>query len=817
MGIPGLNKAIGSSDRIALSRLAVKHLEATRRPIRIAVDISIWLFQLQAGRGGHNPELRTLFFRLVRLLALPVHPLFVYDGKQKPPFKRGKATTGRSYGSAPIIGLSKILIDLFKFPRHDAPGEAEAECARLQQAGVVDAVMSNDIDTLMFGSTLTVMNFSKEGSTGTTAATHVDCYTTESRLGVEGNVNLSRAGMVLFAMLSGGDYLPSGVPKCGPSLAGEIAKAGFGEDLFEIVYSLESEIKEKLDEWRDRLQYELDENESGYFQSKHKAVRIPESFPDSQILAFYAKPLVSNDTEIENVRRRLTDAWDHEIDVLELRKFVAEFFDWKYRSGARKLVRNIAEPLLLTRLRLGRPPIAPHGYGSYIPNQDIPILQRAYRSRMHFITGGTPQLQVEMIPLDVVGLDLGAEEPNPPPESSQIMQPGSQATEAGDDEEDSAAEAEPSVKTPLGIQLPKKIYNPSEPEKIWVFEAVARLGIPKVVEQWKKQEEEKKAPKKPKPKKTATTARKKKVIDPSMKPGGIIRFTTVTKPGSGMNADKQAYLLDASTSSSSQTQPSSHYSSQAAPETPSKMGTYSSGTSRRFHNVLKTPLVSGEDLVHQFSMACSLTGGGTLRRTSPRFTTGRPVLGSAEYPIRLDLDDDFDTCDTSPLSRIKVSYTNAGSPPPLAMAPPSHVESPQPRRSRRVKVQPESKSLQCEDPEALSRRLSSPSRKSGRIPKSLVRQPEGQNVIPEPVCTPLLSSLPKTLSADDDSPPEAVPKPRTEIVEKIRTENGFWTVEISEEEVTCSSKNNSADKDGKEDDQKPKKKRIGRVSLLDLS
>lgn len=826
-----LNKAIGASDRIALSRLAVKHLEATRRPIRIAVDISIWLFQLQAGRGGHNPELRTLFFRLVRLLALPVHPLFVYDGKQKPPFKRGKATTGRSYGSAPIIGLSKILIDLFKFPRHDAPGEAEAECARLQQVGVVDAVMSNDIDTLMFGSTLTVMNFSKESSTGTTAATHVDCYTTESRLGVEENVNLNRAGMVLFAMLSGGDYLPSGVTKCGPSLAGEIAKAGFGEDLFEIVYSLESEIKEKLDEWRDRLQYELDENESGYFQSKHKAVRIPDSFPDSQILAFYAKPLVSNDTEIENLRRRLTDAWDHEIDALELRNFVAEFFDWKYRSGARKLVRNIAEPLLLTRLRLGRSPIAPHGYGSYVPNQDLPILQKAYRSRMHFITGGTPQLQVEMIPLDVVGLDLGAEEPNPPPESSQITQPASQATEAGDEDEDSAAEAEPSAKTPIGLRMPKKIYNPSEPEKIWVFEAVAKLGIPKVVEQWKKQEEEKKAPKKPKPRKTTTTARKKKVIDPSMKPGGILRYTTVTKPGSGMNTDKQAHLLEASTSSSSQTQPSSQFSSQAyssqayssqtyssqvEPRTPSKTG-ISSSQSQRLKNVMKAPLFSGEEPAHQFPMACSLTDGSPLSRRNPRSTTRRPVLGSAESPIRLDLEDDFETYDTSsPLSRIKFSYTNAGSPPPLAMAPPSHLGSPQPRRSRRVKAQPECKSAECEDPERLSGPLSSPSPKSCQKPKILVEQPESEKDAPEFVNTPL-SSLQKTQTADDDNPPEAVSKPRTQIVEKIRTKNGFWTVETSEEEITGSSENNSADKDGKEGDQKPKKKRIGRVSLLDLT
>ena len=126
----------------------------------MAVDISIWLFQVQAGRGGKNPELRTLFFRLLKLLALPIHPLFVYDGRHKPPFKRGKAVSARSYGNAPIIQRSKDLIERFRFPWHEAPGEAEAECARLQQAGIVDAVMSNDVDALMFGSGWTIMNFS---------------------------------------------------------------------------------------------------------------------------------------------------------------------------------------------------------------------------------------------------------------------------------------------------------------------------------------------------------------------------------------------------------------------------------------------------------------------------------------------------------------------------------------------------------------------------------------------------------------------------------------------------------------------------------
>ncbi|KAL1857848.1 hypothetical protein Plec18170_003072 [Paecilomyces lecythidis] len=548
MGIPGLINAIGPGDRIALSRLAITHLERTSQPIRIAVDISIWLFQVQSGRGGTNPELRTLFYRLLKFLALPVHPLFVYDGRHKPPFKRGKAVGGRSYGSAPIIGLSKTLIDLFRFPRHDAPGEAEAECARLQKAGIVDAVMSNDVDALMFGSSLTVMNFSKEKSSGTGAATHITCYRTREEEGMPPNVPLDSDAMVLFALLSGGDYLPSGVPKCGSKLAAEIARAGFGSDLLDILRSGDTDAEAKLGEWRARLQYELDENESGYFQTKHKAVKIPETFPDNEILSYYANPVVSSDEELGILRRRLADAWDHEIDALEIRMFASDFLDWKYRSGARKIVRCLAEPLVSYRLRLQKPATVLQGYGSFVPNTTAPTAQRVYKSRTHWSTDGMPQLQIDMVPIDVVGLDLEAEEPNPPlPQQQEI-----QGSEDVIDDEDGDSEAE--AQGSQGSQRPAKIYNPYEPMKIWVLETLAEIGTPGVVDAWRREQLAKTtAPKKkakPAPKKstTSTTKGKKKTIDAGMKPGSLFKYYTTTKPRSEMASGKQAQLLDAARS-----------------------------------------------------------------------------------------------------------------------------------------------------------------------------------------------------------------------------------------------------------------------------
>ena len=47
-------KEIGPGKRISLTKLAVEKLEDSGRPLRIAIDISIWQFQVQAARGKTN-------------------------------------------------------------------------------------------------------------------------------------------------------------------------------------------------------------------------------------------------------------------------------------------------------------------------------------------------------------------------------------------------------------------------------------------------------------------------------------------------------------------------------------------------------------------------------------------------------------------------------------------------------------------------------------------------------------------------------------------------------------------------------------------
>jgi hypothetical protein len=462
-------KEIGKGERIALSKLAVEHLEKTGRPFRIAIDVAIWQFQNQAGQGGANPALRTLYYRLLKLLALPIHPLFVYDGKDKPLTKRNK--TVKAYGTCILDEMSKELIQAFRFPYHTAPGEAEAECALLQRRGVVDAVMSQDVDTLMFGSTITLRDWSKEGTKGSKTPSHVNVLRAEETLT---NTGLDSDGMILVALLSGGDYNTEGVPGFGPSLACEIARAKFGTELLRLVRNGDAD---GVREWRERLQYELETNESGYFRKRHKTIKIPDNFPDSTIFGCYTDPAVSSSEQLQKISSKCTEIWDTDIDVPALRVYVAERFGWRYKAGAKKLIRTLAPCLLANQLRRG------------VENTSIASAGSIKARRMHFINDGLPELHLEIIPNDIVGLDLDNEADKPictGGAANGDEAPVMDIDEANDPNDegtvDAGASDSPSKK---GRGRP---WDPAAPQKIWIPETIVKLGITAFVEAWEQKQ-----------------------------------------------------------------------------------------------------------------------------------------------------------------------------------------------------------------------------------------------------------------------------------------------------------------------------------------
>lgn len=499
---------LGPGERIAFAKLAVEHFERTGRPLRIAIDISIWQFQIQSGKGGSNPALRTLYYRLLRLLALNVQPFFVFDGPNKPPFKRNVRTQPHT-ASLPNF-LAKQLLKLFGFPYHTAPGEAEAECALFQRDGLVDAVMSEDVDTLMFGCTLSMKNWSSEGTRGNKSPTHISFYDA-GKLG-KSKAGLDREGMVLVALMSGGDYIPAGIPGCGIKTACQAAKAGFGHDLCKLSHNDTLGI----DQWRERLDYELRTNESGYFKVKHKSLKIPQTFPDKAVLGYYTHPVVSPSERLSNLKQSLN--WDQEVDVVGLRGFVAEAFEWQNLSGAKKFIRGLAPALLAHKLRVR----GENGWSS-TDNSSNTTIEREYQlaqaicgRRTHFITDGTPELRITYLPTSIVSLDLDLEQTETAFERDGGLFGGHLS--------DSADEPRSRSASPSKSRAPSQ-YDPTEPDKIWLLESFVKIGVPLTVETW---EEEMRNPikfatRKGRAKQTLTKG--------GMKKGALNPFVKTSKPG----------------------------------------------------------------------------------------------------------------------------------------------------------------------------------------------------------------------------------------------------------------------------------------------
>jgi len=69
-----------------------------------------------------------LFFRLARFLALPILPVFVFDGPAKPNYKRNKKTRP---GQHTLTGSFKAMIEAFGFEWHQVCGPARRSSLHL--------------------------------------------------------------------------------------------------------------------------------------------------------------------------------------------------------------------------------------------------------------------------------------------------------------------------------------------------------------------------------------------------------------------------------------------------------------------------------------------------------------------------------------------------------------------------------------------------------------------------------------------------------------------------------------------------------------
>ena len=262
-------------------------------------------------------------------MKLNVQLIFIYDGPKRPN-KRNKR--GGNRVDRELTRLLHQLLTHLKIPYHEAPGEAEAECAALQKIGQVDAVWSDDGDAFMFGAT-TLIKAHKDGRNR--AKDHVKVFTADA---IRNKFDFDADSFMLFALLSGGDYDTTGLRGCGPQAARRAAKRGWK------VASAARHVKQdQLSTWRAALKLAL--RESGCH------VEIPDTFPSFRALEYYRDPTISTVEQLSDLRG-LRRGWDAPIDQTKLRNLLRIRFNF----GTRGFLKHIAPVYLSRALARATPP-----------------------------------------------------------------------------------------------------------------------------------------------------------------------------------------------------------------------------------------------------------------------------------------------------------------------------------------------------------------------------------------------------------------------------------------------------------------------------
>ncbi|KAF7321721.1 XPGI domain-containing protein [Mycena kentingensis (nom. inval.)] len=285
MGIKGLWEELGQIEvdtDLALSALARSYTSAARVFV-VGVDASGWMHRADGVQGS---AIVRLWAWVERCSLASLLPIFVFDGLDRPKMKAGRRIRGQPHW---LTEAFKKIIEGFGFEWFQAPGEAEATLANMTTAGVpvrVDAVVTEDVDALMFGATNIVRIHSFDNRFKASLYSIADA---ETKLG------LGRDDFVLVALLAGGDY-HAGLDGCGIKTAIGLARAGFGRTLAEGVRGKQRRDAEVfIKTWTALVKAELVTNNSGYLPAckPSLAARWPSSFPSLDILDLYLCPRVA--------------------------------------------------------------------------------------------------------------------------------------------------------------------------------------------------------------------------------------------------------------------------------------------------------------------------------------------------------------------------------------------------------------------------------------------------------------------------------------------------------------------------------------------
>jgi len=186
----------------------------------------------------------------------------------------------------------RTLLDIFGVPYVQAPQEAEAQCAFFEYNGLVDGVITEDSDTLLFGGHNIFRNLFNKGF-------KEDCQF-YSMKNISSALGLDREKLIMLAFTLGCDYC-IGIKGVGIVNSMEIVEAFSNFEALERFKSW----AENPDYWLNPKILDIYQNKCGSkeidYRNKHKNYKkhweLPQQFPDPRVYKAFVKPVVDESLE----------------------------------------------------------------------------------------------------------------------------------------------------------------------------------------------------------------------------------------------------------------------------------------------------------------------------------------------------------------------------------------------------------------------------------------------------------------------------------------------------------------------------------------
>jgi DNA excision repair protein ERCC-5 len=196
-----------------------------------------------------------------------------------------------TFYSDEVLEEIKDLLWLFGIPFIVAPFEAESQCAQLEKLGLVDGVVTEDSDVLLFGAQNVYKNIFHKNK-------FVETYKSNM---IYKELGLSRQDLIHLALFLGSDYT-MGVKGIGPVNAIEIIHSFPGTiGLMRFKKWAEKSAFEKEEELKDGNKLTLGSDEELEYKKRHMGYKkhweFPQNFPSENAISEYQNPQIDPSQE----------------------------------------------------------------------------------------------------------------------------------------------------------------------------------------------------------------------------------------------------------------------------------------------------------------------------------------------------------------------------------------------------------------------------------------------------------------------------------------------------------------------------------------